>query len=94
MLSCPGCSAVRTSAFTRVFDALSGALLIRAQERESARGWVPVLRSSVPDDASHRRDHAASRPGHETAPYRRSANRLQLAWEIGPQPQMNRRTDD
>src|SRR3984957_20566206 len=29
--------------------------------------WVPALRSSVPDDASHRRENAAPRPGHELA---------------------------
>jgi hypothetical protein len=33
--------------------------------------WVPVLRSSLPDDASHRRDHAAPRPGHESGPHTR-----------------------
>jgi transposase len=27
--------------------------------------WVPALRSSVPDDAKHRRENAAPRPGHE-----------------------------
>jgi len=26
---------------------------------------VPALRSSAPDDASHRRESAAPRPGHE-----------------------------
>jgi len=28
-------------------------------------GWVPVLRSSVPDNAAHRRENAAPRPGHD-----------------------------
>ena len=30
-------------------------------------GWVPALRSSVPDDASHRRENAAPRPGRKTS---------------------------
>src|SRR6266404_7670861 len=32
----------------------------------SASPWVPALRCIVPDDASHRRENAAPRPGHET----------------------------
>jgi len=28
--------------------------------------WVEALRSTVPDDAKHRRRHAAPRPGRET----------------------------
>ena len=29
------------------------------------RAQVPALRGGIPDDASHRREHAATRPGHE-----------------------------
>jgi hypothetical protein len=38
-----------------------GALLIRGPSP-----WVPAQRSGIPDDASHRREHAATRPGHGT----------------------------
>src|SRR5690349_4498741 len=51
-LSCPGRNA-----------ACNGALQSRGLSR-----WVPVLRSSVLDDASHRQVHAAPRPGHEILP--------------------------
>src|ERR1700749_1902312 len=46
----------------RLSTRYGGALLIRGPHLL----WVPALRSSVPDDASHRRKNAAPRPGRET----------------------------
>src|SRR6266478_5915678 len=53
------------SALTRVFDAL---LRCAADPPSilSSHKWVPALRSSVLDDATHRQENAAPRPGHET----------------------------
>jgi hypothetical protein len=52
------------SAVTRVFDALWRCAADPGSMMDPYL-WVSALRSSVPDDASHRRENAAPRPGHE-----------------------------
>ena len=54
------------SAFTRVADALWRCAADPGSIVHSASAGVPALRCIVRDDASHRRENAAPRPGHET----------------------------
>src|SRR5258706_11010228 len=63
--ACPRMLRSATDAFTRVFDALWGCAA-SGVHCAPASPWVPALRCIVPDDASHRRESAAPRPGHET----------------------------
>src|SRR6266436_3987216 len=52
------------SAFTRVFDAI-WRCAADPPSILSSHKWVPALRSSVLDDATHRQENAAARPGHD-----------------------------
>src|ERR1022692_2129152 len=57
-------------AFQTLFPGRCAARSVALQNRDpcywSRRVWVPALRSSVLDDATHRQEDAAPRPGHDT----------------------------